>query len=273
MHFSLQEDAQASRLRSKISGYLEEVPGSVWVSLGAKSTWLKLWLKFSLRSWKPVASCGIRPIGSKPCRSWSRVWLASGTKFNVQQRTTIGVVPSILLFTLCGDDEGGVTSAKTAEEMGRFWRNSDGSAVKWESDQIFRESDQSWWVPLLGAQGWLLLVWLGHCPELIEASHFFLQWTASRAKTLESLEIPWVCRFTVDVARPGRCKTWLKRWSHVPLARKLIKLWHALLLFPRIYNQGLSLKGSLSQQRLLFAENDTCRELYRYRLPPTINWF
>ena len=52
------------------------------------------------------------------------------TKFNVQQRTTIGVVPSILLFTLCGDDEGGVTSAKTAEEMGRFWRNSDGSAVK-----------------------------------------------------------------------------------------------------------------------------------------------
>ncbi|CAL1142540.1 unnamed protein product [Cladocopium goreaui] len=73
------------------------------------------------------------------------------TKFNVQQRTTIGVVPSILLFTLCGDDEGG------------------------EVDQI----------------------------------------------------------------------------------------WHALLLFPRIYNQGLSLKGSLSQQRLLFAENDTCRELYR----------
>jgi len=164
-------------------------------------------------------------------------------RFDIQPTTKISVVPSIPLCTLWGAD--GITAEKiqgeatsvlakaAAEEMCRFWHSSDGSAVKQylEKKVISQISQQS----CFEAKNMSVLI--HSCASLdellIEASRFFVlkavNYDIAGPKLATGEAASKEAKATASASCDGGARL-SPSWE-------VDQVWHALLLFPQIYNQ------------------------------------
>mmetsp|Transcript_7964 Transcript_7964/g.13774 ORF Transcript_7964/g.13774 Transcript_7964/m.13774 type:complete len:284 (-) Transcript_7964:325-1176(-) len=160
---------------------------------------------------------------------------AKSMTFDVQPETKIGSVPAIPLFSLRGADgitakqiQGEATSVlakAAAEEMSRFWQSSDGLAVRQYLEQkvISQISERS----CSKAQRSVLIHSDASLDELlIETSRFFVLKAVNHDVAPPKLA-------TGTSARASACDG----GARLSPSWEVDQIWHALLLFPQIYNQ------------------------------------